>query len=53
MIEGATHSIIEPGDLSKSDEWRDFFESRDLPVFAKLHSSLNSIKDIALDKENW
>ncbi len=52
MIEGATHSIIISGDLSKSDEWRDFFESRDLPVVAKLHSSLNSIKDIALDKEN-
>lgn len=45
MIKGATHAIILAGDLSKVDEWHEFFDGLSIEVIAKLHSWYAHDKD--------
>lgn len=51
IVEGATHAIVLAGDLSKVDEWQEFFRTRGVEVIAVLHSHYHGNSDQIVDKD--
>lgn len=51
IVEGATHAIVLAGDLSKVNEWKDFFKSHGVEVMAVLHSHYHGATDQIVDKD--